>query len=49
MNHPVPGERKMMGITIAQITIKTAEKGGDDETVKGFPLTLYRMKPGAPG
>ena len=43
----LPGERKLMGIKIADIKIQTAERAGSDEKVEAFPLTLYRMKENA--
>ena len=42
----LPGERKLMGIKIADIKIQTAEKGGSDEKVEAFQMTLYRVKEG---
>jgi len=41
----LPGERKFLGIKYADITIKTAERGGDDDNVAAFVPTLYLLKP----
>ena len=42
----LPGDRKMFGITVASITVKTSEKGGEDDHVKAFVPTLYRIQVG---
>ena len=41
------GERKLLGITVANITIRTAEKGGDDKGVDKFVPTLLTLRDGA--
>jgi len=42
----LPGERKFLGIKVADIKIRTSEKGGDDEAVSAFVPTLYRLTAG---
>jgi len=39
----LPGERKLLGIKVGDIKIKTEAQGGDDQAVKAFEPTLYRV------
>lgn len=47
-SHPfwvhMPGEWKMLGITMGEIKVKTSEKGGDDERVTKFTPQLVRLQ-----
>jgi gelsolin len=42
----LPGDRKLMGITVGQIKVKSADDGGDDGEQKGFQLSLFRLHEG---
>jgi gelsolin len=42
----LPGKRKMMGITVGSIEVKSADKGGEDEEVKAMTPVLYRLHEG---
>ena len=42
----LPGKRKMLGITVGSINVQSTDKGGEDEAVKGFHTTLYRLHDG---
>ena len=39
----LPGERRMLGIKVGDIKVKTEKEGGDDEAVKAFEQVLYRV------
>ena len=39
----MPGEWKILGIKMGDITVKTSEKGGEDERVSKFTPTLVRL------
>eukprot|EP00322_Chrysochromulina_rotalis_P031452 CAMPEP_0115852206 /NCGR_PEP_ID=MMETSP0287-20121206/12877_1 /TAXON_ID=412157 /ORGANISM="Chrysochromulina rotalis, Strain UIO044" /LENGTH=392 /DNA_ID=CAMNT_0003306261 /DNA_START=78 /DNA_END=1256 /DNA_ORIENTATION=- len=42
----LPGERTFLGLKVADIKVKTNDKGGDDKEVKAFTPTLYRIDVG---
>jgi len=42
----LPGERRLLGIKVGEIVIRTEKEGGDDAKVEAFPWTLYRMREG---
>jgi len=42
----LPGERRLLGIKVGEIQIRTAEAGGDDEKVEAYATTLYKLKEG---
>ena len=39
----LPGERKFLGLAVADIKIKVAEKGGSDDDVDGFVASLLEV------
>lgn len=39
----LPGERKLLGLKVADIKVKTAAVGGGDEEVKAFEPVLFRV------
>mmetsp|Transcript_13234 Transcript_13234/g.26859 ORF Transcript_13234/g.26859 Transcript_13234/m.26859 type:complete len:405 (+) Transcript_13234:42-1256(+) len=39
----LPGERKLLGVKVADIKVRTSIVGGDDESVKAFEPTLFRL------
>merc|ERR1712232_1161642 len=40
----LPGERKVMGVKVSSIKVKSAEKGGGDEKVEKFTPQLMRLR-----
>lgn len=45
----LPGERRFLGLKVADIVIRTAEKGGEDTSVAAFRPTVYRLRVRASG
>lgn len=39
----LPGERKLLGITVASIKVRTSEYGGDDANVKPIKPKLFKL------
>ena len=42
----LPGTRKLMGIAVGDIQVKSAAEGGDDELQKGFAMSLFKLHEG---
>eukprot|EP00511_Aplanochytrium_stocchinoi_P002166 CAMPEP_0204830210 /NCGR_PEP_ID=MMETSP1346-20131115/8399_1 /ASSEMBLY_ACC=CAM_ASM_000771 /TAXON_ID=215587 /ORGANISM="Aplanochytrium stocchinoi, Strain GSBS06" /LENGTH=380 /DNA_ID=CAMNT_0051960363 /DNA_START=101 /DNA_END=1244 /DNA_ORIENTATION=- len=39
----IPGERKLLGITVKKFNVKSAEAGGDDKNITEFRKKLFRL------